>query len=297
MVKPSQESSSVSTTESDTESIPSSSSPTPADLETAQRESVPFLGRWNRLISTTNWEKGRIIHQWRTALVAAAAPATQYSDEAWSRLVGGSVSPQHVGRLRRTFDRFGEVQEQYPGLYWSHFLAALDWDDAEMYLEGAVQSAWSVSQMRMQKWEAEGRPKDKKPSDKDIVAAEHDEDSPAAKDLALRSSVETVDEARGGAFGPDFGDEADSGSATAPGRTRPADGTHAARKGSSLPAARPFKDLPRLPDDVAEAFESFKLAILHHKLDGWRQVARDDLLATLDALKELALAPSDRVTR
>ena len=74
------------------------------------------------------------------------------SDEAWSREVGG-VSPQHVGRLRRTYERFGAVHKQYPGLYWSHFQAALDWPDAEMYLEGAVQNDWSVSQMRNQRWE------------------------------------------------------------------------------------------------------------------------------------------------
>ena len=29
-----------------------------------------FVGQWNRLVSTTNWEKGRIICQWRDALCA-----------------------------------------------------------------------------------------------------------------------------------------------------------------------------------------------------------------------------------
>ena len=27
-----------------------------------------YVGRWNQLVSTTNWEKGRIIIQWRDAL-------------------------------------------------------------------------------------------------------------------------------------------------------------------------------------------------------------------------------------
>ena len=107
--------------------------------EEAGRE---FLGQWNRLVSTTNWEKGRIIANWRQALVAAAAQPQEYSDEAWSRQVG-NVSGQHVGRLRRVYERFGAVRNDYSGLYWSHYQAALDWDDAEMWLEGAVQNRWS----------------------------------------------------------------------------------------------------------------------------------------------------------
>src|SRR5690606_12131349 len=73
----------------------------------------------------------------------------------WSRRVG-NVTPQHVGRLRRAFERFGAVRQEYRGLFWSHFQAALDWDDAEMWLEGAVQNQWSISEMRHQRWEALG---------------------------------------------------------------------------------------------------------------------------------------------
>ena len=113
----------------------------------ADEASTPFLGQWNRLISTTNWEKGRIIAQWRAALEAEQLSIAEFSDDAWARLVGG-VTGQHVGRLRRVFQRFGPVHERYAGLYWSHFQAALDWADAEMWLEGAVQNGWSVSSMR-----------------------------------------------------------------------------------------------------------------------------------------------------
>src|SRR5262249_3070691 len=93
--------------------------------------SQPYVGRWSRVISTTKWEQGRRIVEWREALVAQEVPVSEYSDEAWSRLVGG-VTGQHVGRLRRVYQRFGASQEKYPGLYWSHFQAALDWNDAEM---------------------------------------------------------------------------------------------------------------------------------------------------------------------
>ena len=77
----------------------------------AQR-SEPFVGRWQNLISTTNWEKGKIIFDWREALIESGAPATEYSDEAWARRVGGVTSP-HVGRLRRVFETFHADHESY----------------------------------------------------------------------------------------------------------------------------------------------------------------------------------------
>ena len=59
------------------------------------------------------------------------------------------------------------------------------------------------------------------------------------------------------------------------------------------PPVRPFEALPDLPPDVAEAMELFKLAILAHKVAGWRDIARKDLLAVLDSLRQLALAPAE----
>jgi len=52
------------------------------------KKSQTFIGKWNGLISTTNWEKGKIISQWRAALKDNNAPITEYSDEAWGQLVG-----------------------------------------------------------------------------------------------------------------------------------------------------------------------------------------------------------------
>ncbi|MEM8679364.1 MAG: hypothetical protein AAGF97_08435, partial [Planctomycetota bacterium] len=51
--------------------------------EGTQTQSAEYIGRWNELISTTNWDKGRIICDWRDALIAAQAPPLEYSDEAW----------------------------------------------------------------------------------------------------------------------------------------------------------------------------------------------------------------------
>ena len=57
---------------------------------------------------------------------------------------------------------------------------------------------------------------------------------------------------------------------------------------------RPFARLVELPDDMAEAFESFKLSILRHKLNGWLEISCDGVVDTLDALKQLAKAPSEK---
>jgi hypothetical protein len=116
-------------------------------LSTAEiAASQAYVGRWNKLVSTTNWEKGQIITEWRAKLLQQNSELEERTDEAWSRLVG-DVSPQHVGRLRRVYGRFGASHSDFDGLYWSHFLAALDWDDAEMWLEGALREKWSIKQM------------------------------------------------------------------------------------------------------------------------------------------------------
>lgn len=260
--------------------------------------SVAFVNQWDRLVSSTNWEKGRIIHEWRTALVASQASATQYSDEAWSRRVG-NVSGQHVGRLRRVFERFGEVRESYQKLYWSHFQAALEWNDAEMWLEGAVQNGWSVSQMRSSRWLAMGAPDELRPRDADVITAEMDEDfsdvrhevaqivDPGERD----GSTATSGEASGPNYneGPDFGDE--TYDAAAEGVPFDADAAEYPAE-ASAPPARPFENLPELPPDLAEAFENFKLAILRHKVSNWADVPRDNVLRALEALSQFACAPS-----
>jgi hypothetical protein len=254
--------------------------------------SQPFIGQWQRLISTTNWEKGRIISQWREALIANGAAASEYSDEAWAHRVGG-VSGQHVGRLRRVSQRFGDAYQQYPGLYWSHFQAALDWDDAEMWLEGAVHKQWSVSQMRQTRWETLGAVAEEQPEDDEIVVSEFDEDfdpeqpgeeRPAQSEEAAPGQPSEISSAANQAEESDVEDSDQD----AP----PADNASTEPDHEKVDAVQPFAGLEDLPDDLAEAFEEFKLAILRHKTEGWTQISADDVLASLEALKQLVRAPS-----
>lgn len=254
--------------------------------------SQPYLGRWHRLISSTNWEKGRIISQWRAALIDAGASAAEYSDEAWARRAGGVTSP-HVGRLRRVFDRFGEQYESYPGLYWSHFLAAMDWEDAPLWLEGAMRSGWSVSQMRHQRWEAGGGQPDQRPRDGEIIDADVDEDVVIPAQGGGRSGKYDDEQPSGVSAGPvyegpDFGDEAPIG-----GQGSGSDGSGSLGVETDEPEQprgeliQPFKNLPDLPDDLAEAVEMLKLAVLRHKAEQWRQVAAEDVVKYLVGLRML----------
>jgi len=265
------------------------------DVELLEQTSLPFVGRWNELVSHTNWEKGRIIHQWRETLRASGAPATEYSDDAWSRRVGG-VTGQHVGRLRRVYQRFGASHADYTALFWSHFQAAIDWEDAEMWLEGAVQNRWSVTQMRHQRWETLGALDEPPPSD-EVISSELDEDFAPDTGAGVDEVSRTVSDVQTGPReeGPDFGDEealdSQRGGSAQTQLPRGSAETPDALEASQPALVRPFANLTELPDDLSAAFDAFKLAILHHKLDNWQQIACEDVLASLDALKQLATAP------
>ncbi len=255
----------------------------------AEERSKLYVGRWHHLVSDTNWEKGRIICQWRGELHEAGAPAAEYSDEAWATRIG-NVSSQHVGRLRRTFLRFGEVQTSYERLYWSHFQAAVEWTDAEMWLEGAVQNKWSVSDMRKARAETTGQAAE---TEFDAPAAEFDEDSADDTGTVIAATPSVIaDYDRADAdeetAAEEYGDEAAEYDAATDGDEGGSPGDDSPRAAATAPLA----SLPELPDDLMDAFESFKLSILRHKLAGWADVAADDVLAALSALKQLVTAPS-----
>lgn len=245
-----------------------------------------LVGRWNRLVSTTNWEKGQIICDWRDALIASGAAVTDYSDEAWAQLVGG-VTGQHVGRLRRVFQRFGETYEQYDGLFWSHFQAALDWENAEMWLEGAIQSEWSISQMRGKRWETLGTPPEQQ-------QAELAEEESTGEGL---SSEEFFPEAESATTAEKTVGETSNANEPIDTEMSFDDGETASDEdsagGDETVQPEPRKalkiDVDQLPEDLAEAFEAFKLAIIAHRHGNWQAVSQEQMLGCLDALRELTL--------
>lgn len=251
-----------------------------------------YIGRWTLLVSTTNWEKGRIICQWRDALMGSECGPAGYSDEAWSLQVGG-VSPQHVGRLRRVYQRFGESYSSFSGLYWSHFWAALDWEDAELWLEGAAQSRWSVSQMRRMRCESMGTDPEDEPIESGLPAPSDDEDYVPLSEVESPIGVQNdslQSEQSGPRYDdPDFGDQDPTGERN---QLESSDDDLAPwedREISSADLESPFAKLPTLPVDMAEALEQFKLSIIRHRASGWTEVSVDHAVQALDALKIFAL--------
>jgi hypothetical protein len=239
------------------------------------------------LISTTNWEKGEIITAWQAELEKAGLPKSSFTDERWSQLAGGAT-PQHVGRLRRTFDRFGKVYQEYDGLYWSHFYAALDWDDAEMWLEGALQNSWSVSRMRNVRWETMGSRPEDQPRVEEIVVTEPQEE---AQSLQQPERIAANRDYMEGPLpeGPDFGDSEPSRTLVAESESGP---TPVEAEEHSVEKIRPFESFRDLPDDIRDAANAFKIAIIRHKSAGWDSISLEELSSLLDALKALASSPA-----
>jgi len=262
--------------------------------------SEPIVGKWNVLVSQTNWEKGALILSWRNELIAAGLPNTIYSDESWSRRVG-NVSAQHVGRLRRVAERFGESNQNFSELNWSHFYAALEWDDAELWLEGAVQKDWSVAQMRVQRWEAIGGAVDQKPREEDVFVTEIDEDTYSQQSSLERMPPDRI-EGRSAEIGAvDAIEGFDASSVTAPVATpeppkkkKEKEKAKQTELDSSIPATgeilMSLKGISEFPADLAEPLELLKVAVLNHKLAGWKSIPAEQVCRSLEALKMLTVA-------
>ena len=77
------------------------------DNEAVEQASAEYLGRWNRLVSTTNWEKGRIISAWRQALIDSDALNVQYNFTWW----GSNLPPLTNGT--EAYDEFRERPAWY----------------------------------------------------------------------------------------------------------------------------------------------------------------------------------------
>ncbi len=267
---------------------------------------MEFIGFWNRLVSQTNWEKGKVIHTWRTRLIEAGIPRSLYSDESIARRIG-NVSSQHIGRLRRVYERFGDPEayrenDRFTNLYWSHYQAALDWEDADDWLDKASADGLSVAQMRIARWEKYGAPADRKPKESEIVASEPDEDvNPMNDSNAEMGEIDILPPGDGN----DERKTRDRESSSKEGETKsdlqeenqvptPSRGSdepwESTPKRSTVEILREMTDYPALPDDLAGPIDNLKTGILNHRLAGWEEVAQTDLLKWLDALRGIVLA-------
>jgi hypothetical protein len=89
------------------------------------------------------WELGRLAAEW------TQRHARGRTDADLARLIGDDlVSADQVQQRRQVWERFAESRSQWPGLAWSHFYAALRWDDAADCLEWASALEATVAEMR-----------------------------------------------------------------------------------------------------------------------------------------------------
>ncbi len=157
-----------------------------------------------------------------------------------------------------------------------------------MWLEGAVQNRWSVSEMRRMRGEALGEAGGEPLDVDEVVSEEFDSDAP--RDMTADEIPRAISATQNVLAEEEAGGEAlDDETAFA---AEDADFSEHEADAEPNRAVRPFAQLADLPADLADAVESFKLAILRHKLAGWSEVAREDVIDALEALKQLALAAS-----
>lgn len=257
-----------------------------------------YVGFWNLLVSKTNWEKGKVIHSWRAKLMEAGLPRRIYSDEAIAQRIG-NVSPQHVGRLRRVYERFGEA-ETLPNLYWSHYQAALDWDDAETWLKKASDEKVSVAQMRVARWEKDGSKLKHKPKEEDIVLEEKDADVYPFNDSNSDPRAEVVGPS-GATLSADDDDDDDAKKKPKKKKNRQTDPLgeygedtepweNSAETFGTPEVLDALNKLEELPEDLAVAFETLKIAILSHKMAGWDDVQPKLIAAYLSEFKRLLVS-------
>jgi hypothetical protein len=91
-------------------------------------------------VSQCNWVVGECASKW------TARYAKGRTDADFGQLVG--LSGDQIFQRRRVWERFGASYQEYPGLKWSFFYVALNWDDADECLAWAREGDATVSEMR-----------------------------------------------------------------------------------------------------------------------------------------------------
>jgi hypothetical protein len=99
-----------------------------------------LIQRARQALSRCNWEIGECAAQWTKRY------ARGRSDADFGALIG--LSGDQVYQRRRVWETFSDVQEQYPALKWSHFYAALNWDDAAECLQWAQEMQATVAETK-----------------------------------------------------------------------------------------------------------------------------------------------------
>ena len=152
-----------------------------------------------------------------------------------------------------------------------------------MWLEGAVQNGWSIVQMQGARARTLGALEEPQAAE---PTAELDED-------ATSPDPDRPPESISGSIADVFDAEPADAAPTTDGGSHDDAPFDSAESYADEPPVRPFENLPTLPADVRDAFETFKLVIIHHRLSHWQEISRDDMFAVLDSLHHLAEMPTE----
>lgn len=127
--------------------------PVAAEVRQDQESEAALIQRVKQSISKNNWTIGECASTW------ASRWAKGRTDEDFGAAVG--MSGDQVYQRRRVWDRFGSsCFGQHPPvsfhtLLWSHFYAAVSWDDAAACLEWASVNQATVAEMKA--WREQNR--------------------------------------------------------------------------------------------------------------------------------------------
>ncbi len=99
-----------------------------------------LIQRAQQAVSQCNWEVGECAAVWTKRFSRGR------TDADFAALV--SLSADQVYQRRRVWETFGDVQSHYGQLKWSHFYAALTWEDAAECLQWAHDIGSTVAEMK-----------------------------------------------------------------------------------------------------------------------------------------------------
>lgn len=116
--------------------------PVPAIVIAAEHNEQALIRAARSALTACNWQVGRCAHEWTQRF------ARGRTDADFGELIG--LSGDQVCQRRRVWQVFGETGkcDTYQSLSWSHFYAALTWDDADTCLEWARDMEATVAEMK-----------------------------------------------------------------------------------------------------------------------------------------------------
>lgn len=114
--------------------------PVAAEVRQDQDSEAALIRGAKEAVSDCAWKVGEFASRW------TAAWARGRTDNDFGAAIG--MTGDQVYQRRRVWDRFGGKTDIYRNLSWSHFYAALAWEDAESWLQWASDKQATVAEMK-----------------------------------------------------------------------------------------------------------------------------------------------------